>query len=258
MIDESTSEERFRRLVEIAPDTVLLHADGELIFVNPAGIRLLGATSAEELVGRPIDHFVDTDDLAAAFEQGSVGGSAEVIESRLRRLDGAMVDIEIVGLPSSFKGRSATQLVIRDVTRRKRAEAALRESEERYRSLFEDVPVGVYRIGLNGIMLHCNRAVVDLLGYPSRKHLLGIKTGELYVEEGDREAWKTMMQYEGRVVNFEARIRRFDGSKVWIRSHTTAIREAGVTSESGERKLRPRGRQEDRWLSRYRRGHHRP
>ncbi len=240
MSAESPSEERFRRLVEIAPDTVLLHDGGELIFVNPAGIRLLGATAAGQLVGRPVADFVDAGGLAAVealYSEGALppGASAEVIESRLRRLDGASVDVEIVGLPSSFQGRPATQLVIRDVTRRKRAETALRESEERYRSLFEDVPVGVYRISPGGEMLHCNRGVVELLGYPDRERLLGVNTGELYVDPEDLEAWKTMMRFEGHVTDFEVRIRRFDGSKVWVRSHTSAIREGGVPSEGGKR-----------------------
>ena len=64
MSAETPSEERFRRLVEIAPDTVLLHAGGELIFVNPAGVRLLGANSAEELVGRQVADIVDAEGLA--------------------------------------------------------------------------------------------------------------------------------------------------------------------------------------------------
>ena len=227
MSAESSSEERFRRLVEIAPDTVLLHAGGELIFVNRAGVRLLGAASAEDLLGRPVADFVEPGGLMHTTEVSlPPGESAELIESRLRRLDGAMVDIEVVGLPSSFRGRPAIQLVIRDITRRKRAEAALRESEERYRSLFEDVPVGVYRIDPGGELVHFNRAVVDLLRYPSREQLLGIDTSGLYVEPEDLEAWKTMMQYDGRVESFETRIRRFDGSKVWVRSHTTAIRES--------------------------------
>ena len=229
MNSDSASEERFRRLVEIAPDTVLLHADGELIFINPAGVRLLGAETSDQLIGQPIERFVEGQVLAAFSETDVLpsGAGAEVIESQLRRLDGEMVDVELVGLPSSFEGRSAAQLVVRDVSRRKRAEAALRESEERYRSLFEDVPVGVYRISLSGEIVHCNRAVVELLGYPNRKRLLGTDSGELYSEKEDLEAWKTMMQFEGRVVNFEVRIRRFDGSRVWARSHATAIREGG-------------------------------
>ncbi len=222
MPDPSPSEERFRRLVEIAPDTVLLHAGGELLFVNPAGVRLLGAAAAEELTGRPVADFVDPVQAAAAIGEGP---SAEIVESRVRRLDGARVEVEILSLPSTFGGRRATQVILRDISRRKRAEAALKESEQRYKSLFEGVPVGVYRISPRGELLHCNRALVELLGYPSRERLLGLMTTSLYVEEDDREVWKTMMRYEGRVVNFETRIRRFDSSKVWVRSTTEAVRD---------------------------------
>ena len=246
MSDEIPSEKRFRRLVDITPDTVLLHAGGEVIFVNRAGVRLLGAASAGEVIGRPIADFVDPETIAAVEELASLlpdandpsgppndgldrppSASAEVVESHLRRLDGGTVDVELVGLPSTFEGRPAIQLVFRDVSRRKRAEEALRESEERYRSLFEGVPVGVFQISPGGELEHCNRAVVELLGYPSREHLLGIDTGELYADKEDMEAWKTTMQVQGKVVNFETRVRRFDGSRVWVRSHSTAIREGG-------------------------------
>ena len=57
MAHDISTEERFRYLVESTPDTVVLHADGKLLFVNPAGVRLLAAESAEQLVGRPMSDF---------------------------------------------------------------------------------------------------------------------------------------------------------------------------------------------------------
>jgi diguanylate cyclase (GGDEF)-like protein/PAS domain S-box-containing protein len=223
-------QDRFQRLVEMSPDMVGLHAAGRWLFVNPAGVELLGAGRAEELVGRPVADCLDT-------TEGGIGADctceppipdrpAPVLEQRLTRLDGGVLDVQAVCLPTHFEGRPATQVVIRDVTERKRTEAALRESEHRYRSLFEGVPVGIYRIDLEGRFVNVNRALVELLGYPDREQVLGRDAGDLYVDPEDRRAWKALMEYEGEVLDFETRIVRADGTPIWVRSNARALRDA--------------------------------
>ena len=69
-------------------------------------------------------------------------------------------------------------------------------------------PVGVYRISPGGELQLFNRAFAELLAAPDRERLAGLATSTLYVDSEDRRAWKTMMQYEGRVESFETRIRR--------------------------------------------------
>jgi PAS domain-containing protein len=72
--------------------------------------------------------------------------------------------------------------MIVDITERKQVEEALRESEERYRSLFNDVPVGLYRTTPEGAILDANHALAQLLGYPDRESLLAITTFDTYVD----------------------------------------------------------------------------
>ncbi|MEM7350806.1 MAG: EAL domain-containing protein [Acidobacteriota bacterium] len=228
MAHDISTEERFRYLVESTPDTVALHADGKLLFVNPAGVRLLAAESAEQLVGRPMTDFAVSERQTILEDRStqSEDNPPELVEEQMVRLDGELIEVEAVALPSTFGGQPATQLVIRDITQRKRTEAALRESERRYRDLFEGVPVGVYQISPKGELLHFNHVMSELLGTPSRERLLGLDTGTLYVDPEDRAAWKTMMQFEGRVDDFETEIQRLDGSKIWVRSQARAIQDA--------------------------------
>ncbi|MCP3961993.1 MAG: EAL domain-containing protein [bacterium] len=228
MSRENFSEERFRSLVEVAPDGVLLYAGGKVLFANPAGALLLGASTPEELVGKPIASLVEPGSRAMLEDEAGDGTGAAPgpSEEKMLRLDGTVIDVEAVRLASTFEDQLAQQLVLRDITQRKQTEAALRESERRYRSLFEGVPVGVYRISKRGELVLFNGALVELLGAPNREMLEGFDTGSLYVEEEDREAWKVMMQYEGRVESFETRIRRLDGTKIWVRSYAQALRDA--------------------------------
>jgi len=223
---------RFQRLVEMSPDMVGLHVDGRWLFVNPAGVELLGAGGVEDLVGRPVADCLDTTEggigADCSCETPVPGRPAPVLEQRLTRLDGGVLDVQAVCLPTHFEGRPATQVVIRDVTvtERKRTEAALRESEQRYRSLFEGVPVGIYRIDLEGRFVNVNRALVELLGHADRERVIGRDAGELYVDPEDRRAWKALMEYEGQVLDFETRIVRADGTAIWVRSNARALRDA--------------------------------
>ena len=106
---------------------------------------------------------------------------------------------------------------------RKRAEEALRESEERYRSLFEDIPVGLYRTTPGGQILDANPALVEMLGYPDLESLLEANAADIYVNAEDRQRWQTLMEREGVVRGFEAQLRQHDGTIIWGRDSAQAI-----------------------------------
>ncbi len=223
----AVSELRFRRLVELSPDTVALHVSGRFVFVNPAGLELFGAESEEQILGRPVTDLVAPEFRGLVEERMRVAHARDepvpVLEQQMLRLDGSRIDVEVVGVPSAFRGEPATQIVIRNVTERKRTEEALRRSEKRYRELVEGVPVGVYRLCPAGLFLSANRALAEILGFDDARDLLGTSSGILYAEEVDREAWKQLMLGGRRVSDFETRIRRRDGETIWVRSTSRAI-----------------------------------
>ncbi len=124
------SEERYRRLVELSPDAIAVHSGGRLVYVNPAGGKLLGGKGPEDLIGRPIFDFVHPDYLEtvrARLRQVQSEGIKELdlIEEKFVRLDGQVIDVEVAGMVITYKDRPATLLVARDITGRKRAEAQL-------------------------------------------------------------------------------------------------------------------------------------
>ena len=134
----------------------------------------------------------------------------DLIDTPLRNPDGSISKLEI----------------FRDITERKRAEAAVRESEERYRSLFNGVPVGINRTTPAGQILDANPALVHMLGYPDRESLLSVNATDLYVDPEDRRRWQALIKREGVVRGFEVQLRRHDGTTIWVRSNTRAIRDA--------------------------------
>jgi diguanylate cyclase (GGDEF)-like protein/PAS domain S-box-containing protein len=95
--------------------------------------------------------------------------------------------------------------------------------EERYRLLFDRVPVGLYRTTLDGRILEANPALVQILSYPDRLSLLRVPVADLYVDPADREAEASLLDREGVVRGYEMRLLRHDGSTVWVRDTCRAV-----------------------------------
>jgi PAS domain S-box-containing protein len=133
----SKSEQQYRNLVEVSPDAILLNRGGQVALANPACARLFGARDASELVGRPaIDLFhPDHHDVIRQRIASVIAGmSVPLLEEKIIRLDGQVRDVEVVAAAFPDEDGTAIQVVLRDVTDRKRSEAALKEDERRLRA----------------------------------------------------------------------------------------------------------------------------
>jgi diguanylate cyclase (GGDEF)-like protein/PAS domain S-box-containing protein len=122
--------DRYRLLVELSPDAICVHQSGVVTYVNPTTVRFLGAPSAAAIVGRPITDFVDTTsipDLERRIGDLTAPGSTSApAEARLTRFDGSTVTIESVSVRTTWEGRPAFQVIMRDISAQKAGEEALR------------------------------------------------------------------------------------------------------------------------------------
>jgi PAS domain S-box-containing protein len=122
---------RYRQLVDLSPDAILVHAGGKYVFANPAAVRLFGAPAPEALAGREVLELVHEDSRDAVRERVAVveaRGATPLRELKILRFDGTPVDVETTAAAVEFLGRPAIQVVMRDITERKRAEAAIRQA----------------------------------------------------------------------------------------------------------------------------------
>jgi PAS domain S-box-containing protein len=101
----------------------------------------------------------------------------------------------------------------------------LRQSEERYRTLFDGIPIGLYRTTPEGQIVDANVAQAQMLGYPNRDALLAINSSTLYVDSQDRLRWQALMERDGLVRDFQTRFRCHDGSAIWINDTAQAVRD---------------------------------
>jgi len=113
--------------------------------------------------------------------------------------------------------------IARRAAERRQAHEALQESERRYRTLFEGVPVGLYRASKDRVILDANPTLVAMLGFPSLEELRGTQIDDLYVDPRADCHWRQTMEDEGIVRSFEARLRRYDESSIWTRDTTRSV-----------------------------------
>ena len=131
------SEDRYQRLVELSPDAIAVHAEGVVLFMNTAGARLLRADGPEQIVGRSVAELIHPDYhgvIRERIEKAGRGEASPPAEIKFIRLDGTELYGELASAPLIYQGRPALQAVVRDLTRRKRAEEErerlLREAQE--------------------------------------------------------------------------------------------------------------------------------
>jgi PAS domain S-box-containing protein len=167
------SEKCYRQLVELSFDGIAIHSGGRAVFINPAGARLLGAKKPEEILGRPIIDFVHPDyrDMVTRRLQQieTEGKAAELREEKFVRLGGTTVDVEVLGIPTTYRGQAAVQVVFRDISERKWAEAQLIQASDEWERTFNAVPNLIMIVDSQYRLVRVNKAMADRLGTTPQK-----------------------------------------------------------------------------------------
>ncbi len=222
------SEQRFRSLVEHGNDvTAILAVDGTIRYQSPATRRTLGYDPGE-LAGTSIFELVHPDDAAyalASFQDlVTMTGERRLIELRLRHRDGSWRHLQAVG--TNLVGTPGVDgLVVnsRDVTENRLAQAALEASEERYHTLFDQVPMGLYRTTPEGRYIEANQAMAEILGFPSREALMATPLDKIYADPEVRRRWQREMAGKGRLQGVEIEVLTATGDTRWMRHSTRAV-----------------------------------
>ena len=226
------SEKLFREVFNNANDAIFLHevnpeGPGKYIQVNDVAIRWLGYTRDEfltmpphDIVPEPVFSGVMPETMKRLIENGQA-----TFESVHQRKEGSTYPVEVSTHIFMFNNRQVALSIVRDITERRKAEIALRKSEYRYRSLFEGVPIGLYRTTPSGQILDINPVLVHLLGYPNREMLMTVSVPDLYMNSGERNRWLAQIEREGIVRDFEVQLRKYDGTIIWVRDTGKAVRD---------------------------------
>jgi PAS domain S-box-containing protein len=224
------SERKYRELVEDTHD-VVYSADesGRINYVSPSVKELFGYAPSE-LLGKPYAAFGFEDDLPTIAEMKAVFARTTNLVPRDYRLvakDGSVHWMRTASRPIFHAGRFAgLRGVLVDVTAAKQSEEALRISEQRHRSLFENAALGIYQTTPDGRILAANPSLVRMLGYDSFEELATRNLEEDGYEPGTpRQRFRERIERDGRIEGLESIWVREDGKSLHVRENAVAIRD---------------------------------
>lgn len=163
------NEEKYHNLVDFSPDAIFINHDNRVRLVNHACLKLFGATREDELLGmNPMDLF-HPDCYEMVRHRIEVlqkdGKPVPAVEEKIVRLDGKVVDVEVVAAPFQMGGENVIHVILRDISERKKAETELRESEQRWQFALEGGGNGVWDWNVKTNDVYYSRRWKEMLGY---------------------------------------------------------------------------------------------
>lgn len=206
------SEERYRQLVELSPDAIAVHSEGKIVFINRSGVNFYGADNPDQLIGKPVLDIIHPDyrEIVKERTRHMLKGRKAVfsIEEKFILKDGTVVYGEVVAAPLTFQEKPAVLVVIRDINKRKKAEQALRSSEERFSKVFNFSPYPMSITTLkDGRYIAVNESFVHLGGY-SRSEVIGSTSVGLKIWANEEERQKVIQTLlnKGEIHNLEVHV----------------------------------------------------
>ncbi len=218
--------ETVRILLDSIPEAVYgIDRQGKCTFCNPSCLELLGYEEAADLLGKNMHaliHHTRADGTPYPVEECHIYEAfrrehgTHIDNEVLWRRDRTSFSAEYWSHPMQRGGKVVgTVVTFVDITKRRLTQEALRESERRYRLLFERNMAGVFRTTLEGRVLECNPAAAHLFGCDSPEELLTLPITTFYRMASDREALLTKLNSEKSVTNHEMRFQRKNGDPAW-------------------------------------------
>jgi two-component system, cell cycle sensor histidine kinase and response regulator CckA len=228
------SEMRYRDLVRMSPVAILVQRQGEIVFANPAALDLFGASAESQLLGKTPFQIMQSDSHREIEESIAALNRGEIlppVRQKALRLDGTTLEVDVSAAPFDDRGTPAIQVVLRDVSERERAGAALAESENRLRKAQDMAHVGNWEIDLATRTIWGSEEALRIYGLaiaPSRRDLSVVQT---CVHPADRQrldvALKALIA-EGRPYDEEFRIHKAaDGAPRVLHSRAERLRDGG-------------------------------
>jgi diguanylate cyclase (GGDEF)-like protein/PAS domain S-box-containing protein len=233
------SEEWLKALLDASRDGIVVEDNGEIVYINKSYAQQLKYDEAAELVGRHISEILPPDEAERLSDFGKRRLRGEnvpsVYEFRGKRKDGTQVEVEGAVSTCVIGGKKYIMTAVRDITEQKRADAALRESEYKMRTLLGNMNEGLLQVDTADSIEFVNNRFCGMLGYSSPDELIGKIWSQLTLGDDEREFIKAVnkRRRQGISDNYELQMRKKTGETIWaLVGGAPMIDAEGVTTGS--------------------------
>lgn len=250
------SEDRYRQLVEGAPDAILVHRDLNIVYCNAAAVRLWGGDTQEQFLGRSILEFVHPrfrELVKRRVSDVRSGTTVPLMDQVHLRVDGKPLRVEVTGMPCIYDGQPSVQAILRDVTERRRVERQVRRQREILQKFFDRIPVLVGIFSRDGAVKRVNREWTRVLGW-GRELSAGQMLDRCYPDPEQRHAateyfqaappgWKDfrVLVRDGRTLDISwANIVLSNGTRIGIGQDVTDRKRAEAILRQNQAELEKR------------------
>ncbi|MFZ4620735.1 MAG: PAS domain S-box protein [Bacteroidota bacterium] len=248
------SEKLYRSIIKASPENITItDMEGRILLVSPAGVEMFGIKDPDEYLGHTLTDFLIPEDRERSLSRMAErmrGASIGISEYKALRADGSTFDIEV---NSDFirddDGRPTRMVVvIRDITERKRTEKTLRENEERFRLLTNNVPDVIYSLDGEGNVVTINSMAIERYGYTEEESKGNPFMGFIHPEDRDivvGSLIKAIQDQRKQTKGLQFRIVAKDGTIHWCELNSNArfdddhryLGEDGVLRDITDRKV---------------------
>ncbi len=226
------SEEKYRGLVEGSPDGIVIYIDDKIAYINNEGIKMLGAKSKTEIIGKPVLQYIHPDSLTGVLQRIEEvvmdNNASATIEERFIDINGVPFDVEIKAIPCIYENKAGVQVIIHNITERKSTEEKIRQLS----LAVEQSPVSIIITNTKGEIEYVNPKFTNTSGYTfdevKGENPRILKSGYTSTNEYN-ELWQTLTNENDWHGEFQNR--KKDGTLYWeSASISPIVNSRGVTT----------------------------
>lgn len=230
--DLQESENRYRLLLDTSPVGIAVHSDGKVVFVNQTASDMFRAKTPDEMTGLSITDIVHPSTLNTSMERIKRMMTGEQglypAEDKYVTSDGTVVDVQVYASPITYNGKLSAQVIIMDVTDRKKAKDSIQEWERRFSNIMNSVNLVTLTLDTDANITFCNQYLLDLTSY-SIEEILGKNWFELFIPNFLTDSLNQVFLdgiRDGNIMsNYENEILAKGGNKILVSWSNTLLKD---------------------------------